>query len=331
VTPHRRPAVFSADLARTIRALEAPPQLWPQIAHALGLSIPEGAVLPEPAVDVDAVLPERRGGAGSDAGAAAPSVRTASPAAEGTPTVRAALPSELRALTSPPAPPPLWRTRTDVIPAPGQDSGRRSPPEPLFVAGWRRGILATMLATAAHTGEVDVLPLVDDLARGREISEVPRRVRSTLARGVQLCVDVSGSMQPFGHDRAEMVRALRSIIGGSPIQTLYFAGCPARGAGPGPRDTWRDYAPPERSRPVLLVTDLGIARPRHDSEPASPEEWLRFVRELAHARCPVVALVPYRAERVDARVRARVHVVQWDRSTSVRTIRGAIGRALDVA
>ena len=328
---HDRGSVFIGDLLRSIAELQAPRELWPDIARTLGLhlSLPTAPQHAEPAAETAAAVAERTAQAPRTAGEAKPP-RVPATAAPTRVKPRQPRRSQLRPLSTPATPPPMWMATADVIPAPAGGAGRRLPPEPLFVDHWTRGIVAMMLATSAPSGEVDVRRLVDAIAGGRPLTEIPRACRATLARGAQICVDVAAALMPFAQDQAAIVDRVRRVIGGSPVQTLYFAGCPARGAGSGHRGTWKSYAAPTTQQPVLLLTDLGIGRPRDDTEWALPGEWVAFLRDLHDCGCPVVALSPYPPERVPRSIRPLLHVITWDRSTSVRTIRKVLGTALEL-
>jgi hypothetical protein len=109
------------------------------------------------------------------------------------------------------------------------------------------------------------------------------------------------------------------------VQTLKFTGCPSFGAGAG-RRPWPRYHPPSPPTPVLVLTDLGIARPALSGVSVQVEEWISFSAFLRSWGCPLVAFVPYPRSRVPLRLVREITVIQWDRMTSVQAVRRALGR-----
>src|SRR5690606_24115468 len=97
----------------------------------------------------------------------------------------------------------------------------------------------------------------------------------------------------------------------------------AEGAGPGSMRTWRAYEPPTPGTPVLVVSDLGISRSRAAGG-ASPEEWLAFADLVAATGRRCVALVPFPPHRWPAALERAMHIVHWDRTTSVHTVQRAL-------
>ncbi|HEY6891368.1 MAG TPA: hypothetical protein VI300_26415, partial [Solirubrobacter sp.] len=227
--------------------------------------------------------------------------------------------------------PPLWRSTAAELPAPTPEQLLRHAPEPLLLPRWTPGVVDLVISTRDATGPIDAVRLVDDLARGRVPARLPRRERATLSRGAQVLLDVGPTLLPFAYDVAGLGRAVERVLGGAPLEILRFSGLPSWGAGPGPHRTWSTYRVPQRPRPVLLVSDLGVKRPPDAAEWASPGEWLTFVETLERAGCPAIALIPYPVERVPPLLARRLTLVRWDRTTSVVTVRRLLARAPRVA
>ena len=201
---------------------------------------------------------------------------------------------------------------------------------PLFRTNWLRGIVAASLSTRAPDGPIDVPALVERMARGETIEELPRLPVPSLRRGVQILVDRGEGMQPFARDQRELVHALIRIVGKSLVKSLAFQACPKRKAGSGPVWTWRPYEPPSPGTPVLLLSDLGMGRSFSPSSRAPLSEWVSFAGTLVRRRCPIIAFVPYPESRWPIRMAWQVAMVPWDRTTSVQTVRKAIGHFLEV-
>jgi len=205
--------------------------------------------------------------------------------------------------------------------ASGSESEMESPPlEPLFVPRWTRGILSAGLATNSEIGDVDVERVVKVLASGKSVEELPLLSSPTLNRGVQLLIDRSQAMEPFIKDQARLHEQIVAVVGPDRVTTLRFVGCPTRGAGAGPEGTWGQYEAPMNRAPVLLLTDLGIGRPRFGDERARVSEWLNFAYLVKKAKSPLIAFVPYGESRWPAVLMNDISIIQWDRNTTAITV-----------
>jgi hypothetical protein len=202
--------------------------------------------------------------------------------------------------------------------------------EPLLVAQWARGILAASVATLSEAGPLDVERLVRGIARGTAWRRIPRRPWPTLARGALVLVDRSDALLPFAADQEQVVEQIRAVVGRDGVQVLDFEGNPAWGAGTGSQDEWQEdferWRPPVGT-PVLALSDLGIGS-GYGIRPVHPAAWRAFADLLRRAGCPLVAFVPYASKRWPADLGRALHVLPWDRGTSARTVRRALGKAL---
>lgn len=187
---------------------------------------------------------------------------------------------------------------------------------PLLVPHWTSAILRAALAQRVPEGPIDIDALIDSLAHGRPITELPRRPVSTLRYGVQVLVDRGAGMQPFRRDQDHLVRQLRSIVGAELVDVGYFSDLPQRGTGPGARWTRTTYAPPASGKRVLLLSDLGLGRPPHTPEQSEPAEWEEFVELVIRAGCQPIALSPYPPARWPIWMTELLPMVSWDRSTT---------------
>jgi hypothetical protein len=227
---------------------------------------------------------------------------------------------------------PAWLETVVLLPEP--HSFAEPPlPDPLLEPRWTRAILGGALATPFHDGPLDAQRLVSEAARGVPLCAIPRRVRPTLARGVQVLVDRGERMQPWSADQRQLVEQVRSVAGREQVEVLYFAGLPAWGAGPGSRLRWRGYHEHHAPRPgtvVVLLTDLGLGPFLAGSRSPGPAQWRHFALRAARAGSPLLVFVPYGEERWPAELRGCLHLLHWDRATTAQSVRRSIGRALSL-
>lgn len=217
----------------------------------------------------------------------------------------------------------------DALEAEPPDEARRPPRhEPLFEPRWTRELLASALATTRYDGPVDGVRLVDTIARGRVVTEVPRLPRPTLSRGAQLLVDVGDAMDPFVQDRRELAADLINVVGSSLVTMLFFRDAPTRGVGVG--RVWSSrYEPPEPGVPVLVLTDLGIGGPGASQTPSSEREWFALHDVLRPRGSRLVALVPYNEERWPRRLAQKLTIVRWDRATTASVLHARMAPTTD--
>ena len=209
--------------------------------------------------------------------------------------------------------------------APLEASGSESdsqtlPLEPLFFPRWTRAILSAGLATNSDVGPIDVDRVVEILAKGESLKTLPLLSTPTLTRGVQLLIDRSEAMTPFIRDQVRLHKEIVATVGADRVTTLRFVGCPIRGAGGGAEPSWSAYEPPLSKAPVLLLTDLGIGRPRLNEDRAPVNEWLLFIERVRKAKCPLLAFVPYAQSRWPPELASRMSIIHWDRKTSAITV-----------
>lgn len=216
----------------------------------------------------------------------------------------------------------------DPLPAPRTAAGSvpaGAPPYvPLLAPGSTAAVLHALLARIAPEGDLDVERAADHLARGLPLDEIPRRPLPTLRHGVQILADISPSMEPFAQDVEHVVDQVRSIVGVAGTQVLRFADCPSRGAGPGPRGTWRRYRPPQHGTRVLLLSGLGMLGPVFDPHRGSEREWRETLLRIRQHGCDAVALVPVPERLWPAWWRTWLRPVPWDRGTTVGRVVGGL-------
>jgi hypothetical protein len=177
---------------------------------------------------------------------------------------------------------------------------------------------------------MDVVKVLGHICRAEAITQIPQKPVPTLVRGVQVLIDRGETMQPFAVDQALLSARIVDVVGRDRTAVMYFMGSPQWGAGVGPPEDWPPYKPPVSGTPVLVLSDLGIARPRDVAGMATPNDWSSFAALLARAGCPLVAFVPYPSRRWPPLIRHRMTIVQWDRATTASTVRQTVGVGLQV-
>jgi hypothetical protein len=200
---------------------------------------------------------------------------------------------------------------------------------PLLRPAWAAGIVAAANETSVRDGPIDIDAMVERVSRLELVESVPQAPRASLHRGAQLLVDIGDGMQQFRRDQEELVELVTAIVGRNATEVLYFRDCPTReeGAGPGDAWTWTAYRLPEPRRPVLVLSDFGIAGAA--LRPAAPtvDEWVSLARRLALRESRLAAFVPFDSGRWPPALRAVAHLVPWDRSTGRGAVRDALGHA----
>lgn len=187
-------------------------------------------------------------------------------------------------------------------------------------------MLQTMIARSTKDGPLDVAAIVEVLARRQALERLPREARATLRFGVQVLVDLGLAMQPFARDQVQVIAQVRDIAGPERTSVLYFADSPTRGAGRGPRRTWRRYEPPEHGTRVIVLSDCGLSGPALHAQRSRPDEWRSLADQLRREECNLVALVPLPAGRWPLWLSALMPLVCWDRSTTAARVSSTVVR-----
>jgi hypothetical protein len=212
---------------------------------------------------------------------------------------------------------PQWLVAATALPS--RSPSVTTPKMSLLEPKWTRAILTTALAAPSYAGEPDEERLVQQIAAGEPVRSIPLRAILTLTRGTYCWVDRSRAMEPFVGDQAQLVSELLNVVGPSRLDVRSIDGAPFRSS---------DLLP---GIPHLLLSDLGATIMERDGdldggELGDPPEmwasWAEWVARELGAR--VVALVPRPAPDLPAEVRKVVHVLEWDRRTSVGSVRRAL-------
>ena len=194
------------------------------------------------------------------------------------------------------------------------------PWQPLLKTQWSRAIVSTMARIRTPAGPPQVETLVERAAERKPMFSVPATVLET-ASGADVLVDVGDSMTVFSRDQQQMLELMRRVLGDGCVSAYRFIGSPLRGVIDDINFERKQYRPPPGGWPIVLLTDLGIGA---GASAATTQEWRRFAKVVRSAGCHLLALVPYPPARWPPGLLLTMDILQWDRRTSVRTIKTAI-------
>lgn len=151
------------------------------------------------------------------------------------------------------------------------------------------------------------LPDMDEMLAALARRDDPTWARASLewrlAHRCQLLLDRGEGMRPYRRDMQGFHRRLLEVAGDDRVELLHFQGCPLRGVETPDELEPMDYRPPAAT-PVIVLTDLGIARPPPGAERADAADWLAFAAALDATDCPLLLWVPYAPERWPAPCRS---------------------------
>jgi hypothetical protein len=197
------------------------------------------------------------------------------------------------------------------------DDLKADPPHhPLFRRSFAAGIVQGLASTRVPGHEIDTAALVDTMAEGRPVRVIPRLLGATLMHGVQLLLDHGPAMAPYRRDQTELIESVRRVVGIEATDVHRFAGTPLLGQ--------FDYRLPAPGRPVIVVSDFGISGV--DATAGQHENWSWLVSRWRSQGCRPVALLPFPAHRWPHWLVGLLPAVCWDRPTTVRSVRVALGR-----
>jgi hypothetical protein len=244
-----------------------------------------------------------------------------------------------------------------VVVGPGESAAALPPaasaspppePDPLFAPTQRRAILTAAITTFVGEGRLDIPTIVRATVSQRPLPRLPRLLRGTVRRGVQVLVDRSSAMVPFWRDEDQIVGQLRSLLGRGRLEVLTFRGFPLAIEDPADvvrndedqtplDDTVEDpqadapsalprWRPPRRGTPVLIVSDFAIGASVDDEDWVPVSRWFRFAEDLRGLGCSVVGLIPYGRSRWPSGLSRRISCIAWSERTTAGTVRRTIRR-----
>jgi len=177
-----------------------------------------------------------------------------------------------------------------------------------------------LLSIPAQTSEVDIAAVVREMSEGREIETIPLKEAPSMRSGVECRLDSGGTMEPLLEDQAHIVRVLRLVVGADRISLRSFRSIP--------RSEDDDASDPgflPADAPLLIVSDFGLLQRRGRADWAMLDEWLDYCeRQRRSGRRRIVGLLPVPARLWPASLLRTMALVYWDRTTSIRSVRGRL-------
>lgn len=224
------------------------------------------------------------------------------------------LDSELEEIGSSAAPPPGWLDSTPPIALPVTIANPfRQPGLPLFEPKWQRAIVTQLASISLPVGELDIPQVIQLIARGRPLTEVPRRPVATVAKGLRLLIDQGESMEPYRLDVAELVRSFRRTIGAARVSAHGYRGLPEWGCHAGLEPI--AFRPPPSGVPVVVIGDLGLPPRAAAAMYPTQAEWCSFLQRLERGSHHCRVVVPRDVGELPASLRRHGRLVPWGRRT----------------
>ncbi len=186
--------------------------------------------------------------------------------------------------------------------------------EPLFDPQTITATLTEAISYQSFRGEVNIEKLVEKVAKMEPILFIPKVKTFVLAPPIQLLIDKSEAMMPFGADQEQLLIELLHIIGTDKVEILWFEKSPLY-AYKNFDDELSTYKLPPEKTVVLLLTDLGIGHPSLSIKRATLDEWDEFIQTIKHNGSYPVAIVPYHPNRCPTILQKEIKIIHWDRKT----------------
>jgi hypothetical protein len=227
------------------------------------------------------------------------------------------------------AQPPTAASVAPLPRGPAEDTLPRPPFEPLLRRAGERAVVSTMLRTRSRTGPPLISELVLAALQMRPLRNLPASWQESV-NGADVLLDVGDNMAVFGRDQEWLLSLIRRVVGEAWLKVFCFSGSPSRGVAPEGEFATGIYQPSRPGLPILMLTDLGIGMQQSADEAVDVSEWQEFARRMRTAGCHLMALVPYPRHRRPKIPQGSVDIIQWDRLTSVRSVRSVLGRARGV-
>jgi ribosomal protein S1 len=180
-------------------------------------------------------------------------------------------------------------------------------PAPLVPPGQLRSLITNSLIVPVP-GALDILQLVEALARGRLPRVLPRKKRRGLASKVHVLLDTAGSMRLFRRDAAQLLRALSDVAGPAILSQERTSGPP-----------WKGWKPPGAPGDTLLiVSDFGIGS-RQLARRSDLAGWKKFSLHQQRRGLQLAGIVPFHFQRWPVSLTRRIRLVHWHRPGNAST------------
>jgi len=179
----------------------------------------------------------------------------------------------------------------------------------------------TSATIAQYTAGVDLnIPrLVQTVIQRKPLYSIPRLPQKTIRNGCHLLLDFSDALLPWWQDMRDLKRQFHDILDESICKTFEFENDPmaaVRWSESMGDVVWR----PEKKRPVVLATDLGITH--HPTLGLRPDTttWVRLAQFCHRAEAPLIAMVPIHPDRWPKGLDRWMRIIHWHPATSAATV-----------
>lgn len=178
-----------------------------------------------------------------------------------------------------------------------------------------KALISELVASNVGAPPVDIEALAVAVARGEAVKELPFGKRRTLAKGCDVLIDLSAGLQLLADDRDQILRTLRLLMSPAYLEIMVFHENPEwmfslEGERVGGR-SWRWAVP---GRPVLILSDFGVAGSHRMELRRHEDAWNALLKRLRDQRRPVVGLIPFPRSRWPRRLTRWITLIKWDRS-----------------
>jgi hypothetical protein len=181
-------------------------------------------------------------------------------------------------------------------------------------------MISTLARIRTRNGPPEIDALVAAAAERQPMHSLAFSISETAA-GADVLLDIGEPMAAFSREQTRLVQMMRRVLGRGMVSTFRFLGSPMHGVSGDAHSGFEAYHPARPGWPVIVLTDLGIGG---GAAAAPSSDWLEFSRLVRSGGCHLLALVPYPPSRAPADLASSMHIIQWGRATSVRTIKSAL-------
>lgn len=213
---------------------------------------------------------------------------------------------------------PQWYVEAAPLPINTDKSTQEAIPfKPLVPQQLTRAMMHDALVQQTQ-GRIDVIALVERLARLEPLTRISPQLVTAIGAGVQVIVDVHTAMTPLMDDQRLMIDELRRMVPRSQFELLLADGAPDRLC----NDTWDEarvrYRIPPQGWSVLLLTDFGYSGDQLRGPASAPDAWQRFLRMLNERNRHAVAFVPGNQRQLPPSISNRARIIAWGRSAAMK-------------
>ncbi|WP_367155155.1 formylglycine-generating enzyme family protein [Methylomonas sp. HYX-M1] len=161
--------------------------------------------------------------------------------------------------------------------------------------------------------------LADWLATGRQAAKLPKKKRYTWQSKIWLLIDNNPNSVPFRRDYRALQQQLQDWSGSEGLDVQYvYQGRPGQVSVRyhGNRPIFAGWQMPERTTPLLILSDLGL----HSDNRQAVLDWLAFGCRLRQHGIRPTVLLPVAGRLVDVRLLPFYRCIVWDRGSDLQPL-----------